>query len=276
MPTFIAAKCPNCGGDLQVPSDRASVKCMYCTGDVILHQAVQPVLGGNVKNWMKLANAALEAGNQEEAIANANKVLEVDPTNHDAWFVKGVASGWLSNLLNCRLDEMVANMLQAIEYVPEAEAQDVKEMCALMINDAASAYYDMAATHMMEFVTVDSAWPDFLNQADAAFTAYDAAHDINPQNKVVLQNIIRVLTDLIQGVRYDDTNNRGEFVRRVHSVKADYSAKLTTLKIDYEAQLKALDPSFQAKEVKVAKVGMGQHILTVLRLLNRAANAAKR
>src|ERR1035441_7605331 len=105
MSTFTAAKCPNCGGDLQVPTDRDSVKCMYCSGDVIVRQAILSAVGGNVQNWMKLAMAAADAGNYEETLANANKVLEVDPSNHDAWFFKAIGSGWLSNLVNCRLEE---------------------------------------------------------------------------------------------------------------------------------------------------------------------------
>jgi len=266
MTTFVAAKCPNCGGELQVPTNRDSVKCMYCSGDVILRHANAAAPGGNVKNWMKLAHAALDAGNYQETLANANKVLEVEPTNHDAWFLKGVSSGWLSNLSECRLGEMASNLRQAIACAPKDEVEDVKKTSALVLNEAAVAYNNLACKHLKEFVTVDRAWPEFLDQSGEAFEALDAAHEMDPKNQVVLKNIIRILTDLINGVAYNDTDAYGRYTRRVHRVTSDYSTKLTLLKKEYETKVQALDSSYKVPEVKKAKVGTGQIILTLLRL----------
>lgn len=265
MPAFASAKCPNCGGDLQVPNDRDTVKCMYCSGDVIVRQAIMSAQGGNVQNWMTLAIAAADAGNHEEAVAHLNKVLEVHPSNHEAWFLKAESTGWLSNLLNCRLSEMVSHMEHAIQCAPDNDINDVKAAAALMINEVAVAYYDIVCKHFMEFVTVDSSWPEFLDQAVAAFEAWDAAHKMNPENKVILQNIIKLLTELIQGVAYDDTDEYGRFTRKVHQVTPEYSEKMTELKVEYDEKLKALDPTYQPQALKVAKVGVGQNILSVMR-----------
>ena len=43
--TFKAAICPSCGGALQVPDDRATVKCMYCGVDVVVGEAIQLAAG---------------------------------------------------------------------------------------------------------------------------------------------------------------------------------------------------------------------------------------
>ena len=48
--TFKAATCPSCGGALQVPDDRATVKCMYCGVDVIVREAIQ-LAAGRVKEF---------------------------------------------------------------------------------------------------------------------------------------------------------------------------------------------------------------------------------
>lgn len=48
--TFKAARCPTCGGDLQVPDDRTSVKCMYCGGEVIVREAIR-LAAGRVKEF---------------------------------------------------------------------------------------------------------------------------------------------------------------------------------------------------------------------------------
>jgi len=269
MPTFVGAKCPNCGGDLQVPSDRTSVKCMYCSGDVIVKQAIMSAATGNVQNWMKLAKAAVDAGNYEETLTNANKVLEVEPTNHAAWLFKAVGSGWLSNLRNCRLEEMVSNMKQAIECAPRDDEKDVKVFAAEKLEEAAAAYYLLSRKHFLEFVTVDGAWPEFLEQANAALTALDAAHNIDPQNAGVIRDGVKLMTELIQGVAYNDTDHYGHPIRRVHRVAAQFSQRLTELKAQYETKLKGLDPSYQTQDVKVAKVGVAYKVLPVLRLFNR-------
>jgi DNA-directed RNA polymerase subunit RPC12/RpoP len=39
--TFQAGKCPECGGDLQLPDDRTTVKCMYCGVDVTVQEVIQ-------------------------------------------------------------------------------------------------------------------------------------------------------------------------------------------------------------------------------------------
>src|SRR5439155_1764166 len=78
---FVAAKCPSCGGDLQVPTNRDQVKCMYCGGTVVTRQAIQLVSGVNVENFIELAKAAMDANNPKEAYDYYTKVLEHDPTS---------------------------------------------------------------------------------------------------------------------------------------------------------------------------------------------------
>lgn len=48
--TFKAAKCPSCGGDLQVPEDRTTIKCMYCGLDVVVREAIS-LAAGRVKDY---------------------------------------------------------------------------------------------------------------------------------------------------------------------------------------------------------------------------------
>jgi len=47
---FKAAQCPSCGGALQVPDDRTSVKCMFCGVDIIVREAIR-LAAGRVKEF---------------------------------------------------------------------------------------------------------------------------------------------------------------------------------------------------------------------------------
>jgi len=49
--TFKAATCPSCGGALQVPDDRTTVKCVYCDVDVIVRDDTQ-LAAAKVKEGM--------------------------------------------------------------------------------------------------------------------------------------------------------------------------------------------------------------------------------
>ncbi len=42
---FKAARCPTCGGALQIPEELSTAKCMYCGGEVIVREAIQLAAG---------------------------------------------------------------------------------------------------------------------------------------------------------------------------------------------------------------------------------------
>jgi tetratricopeptide (TPR) repeat protein len=88
--SFKPAKCPNCAGDLQVPEDRDTVKCMYCGSDIVVREAIKLAAGGvNIENLLMLAKTAESSQKREEAYKYYSKVLEYDTNNIDAWIGKG-------------------------------------------------------------------------------------------------------------------------------------------------------------------------------------------
>lgn len=38
---FIQQKCPNCGGELQIPKDRLEIYCLYCGSKLVINQSIQ-------------------------------------------------------------------------------------------------------------------------------------------------------------------------------------------------------------------------------------------
>lgn len=86
--SFKPAKCPNCAGDIQVPDDRDTAKCMYCGSDIIVKEAIRAVGSKNLNNILEMAKTALESGNQEEGLKYINSYLEDDQNNAEAWNLK--------------------------------------------------------------------------------------------------------------------------------------------------------------------------------------------
>jgi hypothetical protein len=111
--TFKPAKCPNCAGDLQVPEDRDSVKCMYCGSDIVVREAIRLAGGVNVANLLELAQEAMNSQNYSEAFKYFSKVLEYDSNNQKAWLGKGFASLFMgkrngSDILRSAIDKALS------------------------------------------------------------------------------------------------------------------------------------------------------------------------
>lgn len=179
---FVAATCPQCSGNLQVPNDRDSVKCMYCGVDVFIREAV--VLGEqkiNLKNYMELAKEAEKSKNYSEAYIYYMKILEIDPANYEAWQGKGTSSGWQSNLIICRFEEAKNSYRKAIELAPSDAAREVMKIeiaaSALLL---AKKYFYLSLDHTLKFVSVKDAQFEHANRVKDSIQLCDFAIYLNP------------------------------------------------------------------------------------------------
>lgn len=88
---LVSAKCPNCGATIQLDSSRKEGFCLYCGSKVRVEEAIKTVKidrSKDIRNYLNMAAAAVEAGNGDEALEYSNKALEVDSENADAWYLK--------------------------------------------------------------------------------------------------------------------------------------------------------------------------------------------
>ena len=90
--TFKPAKCPNCAGDIQVPEDRDTAKCMFCGSDIIVREAIRLAGGINIENLLAFAKHSEELGDFSKALEYYDKILESDVKNVPAWIGKGLVS----------------------------------------------------------------------------------------------------------------------------------------------------------------------------------------
>lgn len=106
--SFVAAKCPQCGGDLQLDPEKEMGFCMHCGSKIVVQEAVRAVRIDNthmIDAWMKMGVTAAEAGNNKEAYEYFTKVVENDSNNWQAVFQKGKAAGWQSTYGKSRMAE---------------------------------------------------------------------------------------------------------------------------------------------------------------------------
>jgi tetratricopeptide (TPR) repeat protein len=203
---FFSAKCPQCGGALQVPDNRDSVKCMYCGTDVLVREAIN-LASGDTKNFFVLAKAAEEAGNHAEAYAYFTKVLESDTHNSMAWAGKANSAGWQSNLIRSRLDEMLACYEKALGTAANDGMKEVVKLeAAASIFLVAKAFFDMSTEHAMEFVGVPSAKYEHIDRCKDIIRACEMAYVYDPDLDEIANFIVDICNRItrLTGLIADD------------------------------------------------------------------------
>jgi hypothetical protein len=132
--TFFAANCPKCGGELRLPVNRASVKCMYCSQEILIHGENNISLPSNinVKDLLSLAQSAEESQNFEAGYRYYSQFLEKEPSNASAWLGKGRCAGWLSSAETERISEAIHCLKKGASLKPYlSEIRLSSTVCAI-------------------------------------------------------------------------------------------------------------------------------------------------
>jgi hypothetical protein len=161
------AICDSCG--MEHSADRMKEKVQEIKGTVRVDNSHM------VENYLEMANNAYDADNNAEAESYCNKIIEIDPTNYKAWFLKGKAAGWQSTLQNSRLSESVSAFAKAIVNAPEEEKEEIIEEAKDQVKNLSSAMINLRGNHFAK-------WPD--EDETAGFTS-----DIASIFSIVLQFI---------------------------------------------------------------------------------------
>lgn len=115
--------CQSCGTKYSVEE----AKKLMVEGVVQVEGTVRVDNTEQAKIFKDLAISAYNAGNTKEAYQYFLKVLEIEPTDYQCIFYKGMCQGWETSLARPRVGEAVAAYHQAECHIPETIAQEVKE-----------------------------------------------------------------------------------------------------------------------------------------------------
>lgn len=89
---LVSAKCPNCGANIQVDSERNECFCSFCGSKINTQQAISLVVkvdkSADYKNYLRLASENAEMGQFDEAVSYVDKALEIHPDSSRAWMLK--------------------------------------------------------------------------------------------------------------------------------------------------------------------------------------------
>lgn len=88
---IVNVKCPGCGASIQLDADRETGFCSFCGSTIKVQEAIQRIKFDNtdlIKNNLVLAETAYESKEYDKCVLLADKVLEADTENNQAWLLK--------------------------------------------------------------------------------------------------------------------------------------------------------------------------------------------
>jgi hypothetical protein len=249
---FVAAKCPSCQGELQIPDDKDFVKCMYCGVEVKVRDAMKISLDVHVPNLLRLGNEALNSANYEEAYNYFNKVLEVEINNYDAWYGKG-ASMW-TTWTNVRATEMLSCFDTCLQNCPEEKIVEYKEKISHSIYNFAVSYYQFTGKILMESVAVGNTWSEYLYHCENILTCLEKYLVYTPNDEKAIEFILSICKANRKGYSYSENqfvNGRNISTTQRKTVSAAYAKRIDEKIIEYENILRELNPEKWTRNVEI-------------------------
>lgn len=127
--------CQTCGCKYSIEEARK----MMVEGTVEVTGTVKVDNSAAIENYLDMARNALDASNNKEADDYCNRIIEMDVTNWEAWFIKGKSVGWQSTLGNIRIAETINAFSKALENCPEENKEQLGEECKTELKNLQSA-----------------------------------------------------------------------------------------------------------------------------------------
>ena len=132
---LVAAKCPNCGAQIDVDKDSDSTKCEFCKSKIIVEDAIAKYkieISGEVsiknlpqvENLMKLADMHYQDREYDEAYNQYSRICELDPENYCAILRKGLCKTLLMEYPNFDIISAVNAMKNAYKILSKEKSKD--------------------------------------------------------------------------------------------------------------------------------------------------------
>ena len=160
--------CEICGSSDIIKQDGVfvcqSCGCKYSVEDIqkILSATSEPNENesnkafSKIDSYLQMAQNALEAQNNLEAEGYANRILEINPQLHIAWFIKGTAAGWQTTGQHNRFPESITNWINAYLFSPDDEKVNIADAIEAEIASISSAQLKMKCDRFENYRSEDN------------------------------------------------------------------------------------------------------------------------
>jgi hypothetical protein len=221
------------------------VEKMMIEGTVEVAGTVRVDRTSETHNLISLATAALDNSNANEAYDYANRALEIDTDDPNAWVVKGKAAGWSSTINNFRVPEMLGAFRRAEELTPSDERERLRQECADTMNGVAVAVHNLSWNFTNEHVRVDGVWAAHITRCEQIVTVLQIAYEWG-EKRAPLDNIVIIVSNLIRGITFKAYNGASSSV----FLQKAYQQKMQQLLETAATDIRNFDPAYKTPHPK--------------------------
>ena len=226
-------KCNSCGA-VQSLSD--TTKCSYCSNEIVIEKAKEFYdisISSESGSLIMIAETALDAGNNKEAIDYYNKSIEKVLTNSDAWLGKGIATLYSSTLGDIKIMEAISYWKNAIKFATDQSA--MQRRVSTIINNAVLTFYPNIENHYREFKDVRNSYTEFVEKFLLLENALSFAISIDDDNLIVLENGYDLCQKVITAYgRYHDSGVSKSFDSKTNDILSKTSKLIESLTVPKE------------------------------------------
>lgn len=192
---FVAAKCTQCGANIEVDDTKEAGICKYCGTAFVTEKAINNyntyittnnnfaganinVVGANIDNLVVLAQNAQDIGNYEEAKEYYSRILEIQPMNSDALLGKGISSLYSSKMSDLKTDELIGYAKKAIQSKRKEEGITDEKIFEFIAKTAGELYAAAIMVYQISMKDYDDNWkyqssaPDLWDRLEKAINIF--------------------------------------------------------------------------------------------------------
>lgn len=142
--SLVAAKCTQCGANIEVDDTKEAGICQFCGTAFITEKAITNyntfitnnnnfvganinVVGGDIKNLLEIAKSSLNGGNGKEAFDYANKALEINTNSSEAWLIKMKALEYMGTIGDPRIPEVITCGKNAMDNAKNSKNEEIEK-----------------------------------------------------------------------------------------------------------------------------------------------------
>jgi len=155
---------------------------------------------------------------------------------------KGKAAGWQSSLVHIRLPEMLIAFNHAIATATDTRKEATIQEAVNEANRLAVTLYGMSRKHLLEYVSLQGSWANYLEQVAQLLNCLEEISKWNTKDRTTIENIIHLCKDNIEGISYRDAFDNN--MPKAWTLTPQYEATLKSQLDAASERLRAIDPSY--------------------------------
>ena len=147
---LVAAKCTNCGGHLQVESEKEAMVCNHCNTAFIVEKAIHNYSSGNsIDELLSRATTFMQLGENAKAFGVYKNISDLFPADYRGWW----------GMFNAATNNANINLPPPIQ-MNDAHASAYLATCNDLANDLASKAITLASSEKSNIESVYTNWTE--------------------------------------------------------------------------------------------------------------------